>query len=330
VRLRELGPRDDETTRQWFGYLAYSTMAEMAMRVPYRWGERLAPLAGWVFHRVARRTRARVTANLARVLGQPAGSPLVDAATRRGFETYARYWFEAFAIRTLPGEDFLRRFRSVGREHIEAALAAGIGGVLALPHLGNWDAAGRWVALSGWPMSAVAEELKPRRMFDLFYRHRLALGMGIVPLTSDRKAAEECVRLLSANELICLVADRDLTGRGVDVEMFGERTRLPAGPALLSLATGAPLIPTAVYHTDDGGWLCVIQPPLTTDRTGDMREDVTRLTRALAAAFERSIASAPGDWHMFQDYWAPPAVSAEARQPGGASSPATAPAPASA
>jgi phosphatidylinositol dimannoside acyltransferase len=148
----------------------------------------------------------------------------------------------------------------------------------------------------------VAEELKPPEVFDLFLRHRRALGMRIVPLSEGKRLGEILVGLLADNYALTLVADRDLTGRGVDVEMFGARRKLPAGPARLALATGAPLCPSAVFTTHQG-WRCRILAPLKIEPTGNMREDVTALTRLLSAAFERSISEAPTDWHMFQPAW---------------------------
>jgi KDO2-lipid IV(A) lauroyltransferase len=200
----------------------------------------------------------------------------------------------------------LRRQIFVGREYLEEAFEKGAGLVLALPHLGNWDTAGAWVPLQGWRITAVAELLRPERLYELFLNHRRGLGMGVLGLADDRKVAEECIRLLSENELIALVADRDLKGNGVVVEMFGEERRLPAGPALLALATGCPLMSAACYDTPDG-WVTYISPPIEIERTDSLRDDVTTVTRILAAQFERAIAAAPTQWHMFQPAWEEPA-----------------------
>jgi KDO2-lipid IV(A) lauroyltransferase len=98
------------------------------------------------------------------------------------------------------------------------------------------------------------------------------------------------------------VSDRDLTGRGVDVTMFGRTRKLPAGPALLSITTGAPIVPTAAYQTLEG-WRCVFRPPHSVEPIGDRRKDVVALTEAIAAEFERMISAAPSDWHVFQPGW---------------------------
>ncbi len=247
------------------------------------------------------RERRTVARNLSRVLGEPPESALVQTTTREAFRLYGRYWFDTFALRTMPWEEVRRRFRVPEIGLVDEALAAGRGAVLALPHMGNWDAAGHWLAVSGYPIVSVAEELRPREVFDLFYRHRRALGMEIVPL-SEVGTAAALVAALARNRVVALVPDRNLSGRGVEVEMFGARRPMPPGPALLSLATGAPLLPATVRTAEDG-WDATIEPPLTIERSGAMREDVGALTRALAARFERFIASAPADWHVFQPAW---------------------------
>ncbi len=293
---------EPETVSERMSYGAFAAIERMAMGLPEFVGRPLFDLAAVAAFHLAPRVRAVVEDNLRRVLGRPRGSPVVSAATKEAFRSYARYWYDSFHIRVMPDEAFLPRVRFVGLEHIERALAAGRGAVLTLPHLGNWDVAGRWVAASGMSMTAVAELLRPERLFRLFLEHRRALGIGIVALADERRVADELIRLIGRNELIALVADRDLTGRGVPVEMFGETRRLPAGPAMLSLLTGSPLHPAACYDLE-GGWLVDVGEPLEVERSGSMRADVTALTRLLAKRFERSISATPTQWHMFQRAW---------------------------
>jgi KDO2-lipid IV(A) lauroyltransferase len=301
AEIEETSP-DEGSLGDRFASLTMRATQWLGMHLPRRIG---LPAAEWYFRRLYESSAAKrnvVAGNLARVLGHPPDAPLVQAATKECFALYGRYWYETFALRTMPPEEVDRRFSLEGLEHVDAALARGGGVVLALPHMGNWDAAGHWLCLKGYRMTAVAEELKPRSVFELFLRHRRALGMGIVALSSTANVGAKLVELLSENQIITLVADRDLTGRGVDVEMFGAPRRLPAGPAYLSLATETPLSVCAVFTTPQG-WHTKIGPPVRIERSGVMRDDVTELTRVMAAGFERYIASSPADWHMFQPAW---------------------------
>lgn len=295
-------PPQRDSVRERVAYAVYASAERAAIGLPEPIGRRLFELAGAAAFHAAPGARRVVASNLATVLGTAPGSALLREATREAFRSYARYWYDAFHVRALSDEEFMRRMRVEGRENLARAMTEGRGAIVALPHLGNWDAAGKWVHLSGWKITAVAELLRPEALFQLFVRHRKALGLGIVPLHDATSVGRELARLLGENEVIALVADRDLKGTGVEVEMFGATRRMPAGPALLALAAGVPLLPCAVYDTEDG-WAIVINPPLEIDRTDHLRSDVTALTSRLASEFERAIAAAPTQWHMFQPAW---------------------------
>jgi KDO2-lipid IV(A) lauroyltransferase len=272
------------------------------MTVPERVGLRLFRALGAVAHGALPGVRSTVAANQARVLGLDPETPLVRAATREAFALYARYWYDTFHIRALPSSEVQRRTRMEGVEHVARALEAGRGCICVMPHMGNWDVAANWMAINGFPIAAVAEVLKPLRLSELFVHHREELGMKVVPLREGTHVGQQLAGLLAANWLVALIADRNLTGRGIAVEMFGASRLVPAGPALISLSTGAPLLVCESYATPEG-WIVRIGPPLEAERTGVVREDVASLTRLMASRFERSIAAKPTDWHMFQPAW---------------------------
>jgi lauroyl/myristoyl acyltransferase len=237
--------------------------------------------------------------NLARVLGvEPARVP--DGLIRASLASYARYWREAFRLPTMDLPAVARHFDdvSIGTDRPQAALDAGRGGILALPHSGNWDMAGVWLVYKHGTFSTVAERLKPESLYRRFIEYRESLGFEVFPASGgERPPFELLAERLRQNRLVCLMADRDLTRSGVEVDFFGEATRLPAGPAKLAITTGAHLIPAHVYYDGDD---CVIdlQEPLDTSSN-----DVTAVTQALANRFARNIAAHPADWHMMQPQW---------------------------
>lgn len=296
MSLREDGPRLTAV------YWAYRMLENAATWLPERLGRRLIGALGAVAYRTLPGVRATVAANQARVLGEPVESPLVRSATRDAFRLYARFWYDAFRIRALSPEELVRRTRLEGLEHIRTALAGGKGCIAAIPHMGNWDVAGAAIAASGIKIAAVAEVLEPPRLAELFVRHREDLGMRIVPLAEGTHVGQQLAGLLSEDWLVALVADRDLAGRGIEVEMFGGARRLPAGPGLLAVTTGAALV-VCSSHTTDDGWIVRIGPPLEIHRTGDTRADATAVTRQMARGFERAISANPPDWHLFQPAW---------------------------
>jgi phosphatidylinositol dimannoside acyltransferase len=292
-----------EPFRDRLAFWAYRAAEAFALRAPERLGRATVDVAAHLAFRVLPGVRATVAANQSRVSGRAPDDPLVLAVSEEAFELYARYWFDTFRVRAMPHEEVRRRVTVEDLKYLDDALAAGRGCITVLPHMGNWDVAGHWLAISGYRIASVAEELRPHRLFELFLRHREELGIRIVPLIEGTHVGQRLAALLGKNWIVALVADRDLGGRGVEVDMFGAPRRVPAGPALLSLSTGAALLVCPTWTTRDG-WHIRIGAPLEIERTASLRDDVAELTRLMAAGFERAIAGRPADWHMFQPAWA--------------------------
>ena len=230
----------------------------------------------------------RLRANLARVAPE-------QELTRAALRSYARYWCEVFRLPSTKLEHIVDRTTTVNEDLMRGSVAMPAGTVLALPHSGNWDAAGAWLAGTGVPFTTVAERLKPESLYDQFVAFRESLGMEVLPLTGGRPPYEVLTQRLEAGGALCLLADRDLTPRGIDVKFFGATSRMPAGPARLALETGAALIPTTLAFTDDG-WEITFHGHVA-------HTDVQTMTQELADAFETGIAAHPQDWHMLQRLW---------------------------
>jgi KDO2-lipid IV(A) lauroyltransferase len=149
-------------------------------------------------------------------------------------------------------------------------------------------------------MTAVAELVEPPQLYDWFVSQRQTLGLTIVPLG---EAGGVLLRTLRNGGLVGLLCDRDIVGNGVEVEFFGEKTTLPGGPATLALRTGAALLPTAVYGGPGRGHSAIIMAPVAVERTGRLRDDVTRVTQQVAQDLESLIRRAPDQWYLFQPNW---------------------------
>jgi KDO2-lipid IV(A) lauroyltransferase len=222
-------------------------------------------------------------------------------AVRRCFQSYARYWAESLRLPSLSPDEIEDGVTTHGYEHIDAAVRDGPGPILVLPHLGGWEWAGFWLTrVKQVPITVVVERLEPPALFDWFVSFRQSLGMEVVPLGDG--AGRAVIQAVKRRDIAALLADRDITGSGVDVEFFGERTTLPAGPATVALRTGAPLLPTATYFHGRGHF-CLVRPPLPVERTGKLRADVTALTRAIARSLEDLIRLAPEQWHLMSPNW---------------------------
>jgi KDO2-lipid IV(A) lauroyltransferase len=270
------------------------------------------PLAARAFRLAADRATARdgrgvrqLRANLRRVVGADVAPDTLGALVRDGMRSYARYWQETFRLPRLDHRQIVAAAaaNTSGAEHLDAAVEAGRGYVVALPHMGNWDVAALWlIDRYRRPFTTVVERLEPESLFDRFVAYRQGLGMEVLALTGGQRApVGVLVERLRAGGGICLVADRDLSHRGVEVDLFGERARLPAGPAMLAAMTGAALLPVGVWFTESG-WGQQIDAPIEIG-AGRLAERVACTTQALADSFAAVIAAHPADWHMLQRLW---------------------------
>ncbi|WP_229398356.1 phosphatidylinositol mannoside acyltransferase [Micromonospora okii] len=258
-------------------------------------------------HRSGGPGTARLRANLRRVVGPELPEAELDDLVRRGLRSYARYWMEAFRLPALSRAQILSGFRlaPAGVERLAADVAAGRGAVVALPHAGNWDAAGAWVAATGWPITTVAERLKPEGVYQRFLAFRRGLGMEILPTHGgERPPFDVLVDRLRAGAVVPLLADRDLSARGIEVDFFGARTRMPAGPALLAIRTQAPLYVASMWYEADAACASITDPlPLPDPDSGPLDERVRVLTQRIADGLAAGIARHPQDWHMLQRMW---------------------------
>jgi KDO2-lipid IV(A) lauroyltransferase len=282
-----------EGLRQRAVDLAFALAWTLVRRLPERTVTWLFGLAAErTFRRNGRGVR-RLRSNLAAVR-RDANAAELDELTRAGLHSYLRYWQEAFRLPEWSDEEIVDRVRTVNEKLLRDAYAAGHGVICALPHLANYDHAGAWAGLTGMPVSTVAERLQPESLFDRFIAYRKKLGMEVLPLTGgDEDVTAVLVDRLRAGGFVCLVADRDLSERGVPVTFFGLPSRMPVGPAALSLKTGAPLIPATLHY--DGPHLVI-----TFHDTIEPDGGVVAMTQRCADAFAAGIAAHPQDWHMLQ------------------------------
>ena len=257
------------------------------------------------------RSVQRLRANLARA--RPGLPPAeLDALTRAGVRSYLRYWRESFRLPAWPTDDLVRRTRTVGEQHLRDAHAQGRGVVAALPHMANWDWAGAWACATGIPITTVAERLRPERLYDEFVAYRRSLGMEILPLTGGDPTLPVLEEHLRAGRLVPLLADRDLTRFGVQVELCGRPARMPRGPALLARSTGAPLIPVTLAYRGEDMEITFHEPIPHQD--GDA--GLVVMMQAVADRFTEGLVADPQDWHMMQRVFVADLDAAPGARPG--------------
>jgi KDO2-lipid IV(A) lauroyltransferase len=281
-------------------YVAYRAGSAISRALPTPVLGPFSGGAGWVAARAMSGRREMVARHQQRVRPELTGRALDDAVDAV-FRSYADYWIESFRLPGTPAAALDAGIVTEGFEHLRRAYDAGDGVVVAMPHLGAWEWSAFWLtACQDVLVTTVAEALDPPELTEWFVALRERMGMEIVTLGPE--SGQRVIKALAAGRLLSLVCDRDIGGGGVEVEFFGERTTLPAGPATLALRSGAPLMAATCFFEGDGH-RGVVRPPIDTTRQGKLREDVARITQVLAHELEELIRLAPEQWHLLQPNW---------------------------
>jgi KDO2-lipid IV(A) lauroyltransferase len=300
---RATDPQDLAAARRVNGlgaYLAYRTAAAVIGVLPEAGVRWLGVNGGKAWWYLAKGKRELVRKNLARVVGAGAAT---DDRVRAMFSSYGRYWAEVFWVRERRQKQILEHSKVHNPERITDAIARGKGVIVALPHMGNWEMAGPAAASLGAPMLAAAEALPNQRIVDWFLKTRAALGIEVVIVGNDRASTARLLSRLKEGGAIALLSDRDLSGRGIDVEFFGERTTLPAGPVALADKTGATLLPVGCYFRNGRGHDFIVAAPVDIPDLPNKAERIAIGTQNYAHALEELIGRDPEQWHLFQPNW---------------------------
>ena len=240
----------------------------------------------------------RLRSNLART--QPGMTTLnLDLLVIEAMRSYMRYWCDTFRLPDWSDERIIQTVTVTNEHLLTDAIGAKTGVIVAVPHAGNWDHAGAYFCAKGIRLVTVAERLKPEKLFLKFLAYRQAMGMEVLPL--DGRVLNTLQDRLNEGALVALVSDRDLSRSGIEIEFFGGKARMPAGPALLALRTKAPLITAFVTYTDNGVHIEFRNVVLPSG--GDESSKVKEIVQMTAQYFEDGISQNPQDWHMLQRIW---------------------------
>lgn len=283
-----------------FGYLLVRALSGFASLLPEPAVRRLGYGVGYLRSFVSPRALAMAERHQRRIQG-----PEVDArrAARRVFGFYGRYYAETFWIRPRRRQAILDTCRVENLEGLQAAIAASPGIILAVAHLGNWEAAGLRSAAEGARVLGAAEGLANERLVRWFVQMRAVMDIDVVIVRRGISVTPSLQRRLEDGGVVALMFDRDLKGRGIPVVLFGEQTTIPAGPMALACRTGAVVLPVGVYHNPRAGHTFHIYPPLEVPAEGSFDERVQLGSERLAGVLEDMIRRAPEQWHVLQPVW---------------------------
>lgn len=293
-----MGAEVDPSVRDWPGYLLYRALSGMVGLLPEAVMRRTGEGVGWLASFVWRKRARLARSHMRRVLGDDAD---VTKAMRRMFASYGRYWAEVFWVRPRRKRHIVEHTFIENVDAVLSAKAAGKGSIYALPHLGNWEAAGANAEAIGVPVLAAAELLSNKRITEWFIWCRNALGIEVAIVESG--VTRKLARRLREGGVVALVADRDLKGNGHEVEFFGEKTTMPVGPVALAERTGAALFVVGAFFRPGRGHVMVPIGPVELPDAGTREERLAAGMQVFANHLEDLIRRAPEQWHLLVPNW---------------------------
>jgi KDO2-lipid IV(A) lauroyltransferase len=241
----------------------------------------------------------RLRSNYKRV--KPEFSELeLDHLTKLGMRSYLRYWFDTFRLNKWSKSRIIESTNVIRENLLRDPIALKKGCIVALPHAGNWDHAAAYFCSTGITLTAVVEKLKPEAIFKKFLEYRSSIG--IEPISHKEKTIPILLERLRSGKLVALVADRDMSRSGVEVDFLSGVSKMPSGPAILAIESGAPLITAYIRYLEKGIEITfdeTIKLPV----SGSNEEQIKIVTQSMADNFAKRIKDSPVDWHMLQRIW---------------------------
>jgi KDO2-lipid IV(A) lauroyltransferase len=189
-----------------------------------------------------------------------------------------------------------------GLENVREFVAQRKPVIAAIPHIGNISLVAEPMARRiQRPIMVVVEQMVDPTAHDLLNKLRRRRNVEMVEL--GPRTARTIMQGLRDGKVIVLASDRTVANATVEVEFFGAPARVPSGPAVLTLRTGATLLTAFTYRQPNNRSIVVIDPPLALDRRGDLQSDVQRTMQAVIRIFESYIRHHPAQWLITEPVW---------------------------
>jgi KDO2-lipid IV(A) lauroyltransferase len=286
-----------ERKRELITYWLYRAGERAISAIPRRLAMPAAAAVGNVAYDLAGAKREVIHGNLAHPMALPADDRRVRSAARRAFRNYAKYLVDVMRLSRLTTREAAQLVSIANVEALATAGAGGNGVLVCTIHIGGMDLIGPAVKEAGGAFHVVADDTTYGRLYDYLAATRARHGVHVLGWRNLRGL----FKVLRQNGNLALFCDGGYRPGDVPVELCGEATTFPIGPATLSAKTGAPLLPVWCRRTDDDRFLAGGLPVIRCE--GTEPAEIYRATQDLADAFGRVIEADPGQWYMFRPVW---------------------------
>ena len=278
----------------------YLTGFKIADILPLKGCYILAEVVAWLYCTFARKDRKIIAENLRVILGEDVSEKEVKQYMYRIIRNFAKYLADFFKSVSIPREQILNSVTVKNSHYVDEALKGGRGVIIYTAHIGNWELGGAAIAQLGYPISAIVLEHSDQRINKLFKNNRDIKGLKGIPIGMSVK---KCFKVLRNNELLAIAGDRDYTGGGIEVDFFGRGSIMPKGAAVLSLKTGAPVIPTFLVRQEDDTFLLEFNEPIKAIQSGNSKKDIKELMNQFVHVLESHVLRYIDQWYIFEKLW---------------------------
>ena len=242
-------------------------------------------------------------ANLRFVLDLSKDSLELETIVKAGMRSYLRYWEEVFRLSNWQKIDIDNVIKVKGLENLTKAQTSDLTVVTATAHMGNWDACGFWYTSKYGEITTVAERLEPESVYKKFVEFRNSFGIEVIPTKGQTDIFMKLIRRSKEKRMIALVADRDITKNGIEVNFGKGQAKFPVGPAALAITTKGLVLPLVSWYDTDNKLVMEFFEPIAPKIDLSNEENIKQITQSLADIFMDTIKDHPQDWHMLQNVW---------------------------
>ena len=282
-------------------YFFYRLGQWLALILPHTLAYRIGSFFTGLKYVFCKGERKAMENNLRVILGE--GHPGVKKYPRQIYANFGKYLVDFFRAEKIDKE-FIEKFVTIENlQYMDAALKKGKGVIGLTAHLGNWELCAQILARLGYKINAIALTHMNSRIDKFFSKQRQLTGINVVPVGVS---VRQCFSALRKNEIVGILGDRDFSGEnGIFVDFIGRKLLAPLGPAVLSLRTGAAIVPAFVVREgkDECCFRYIFTEPIYPEYSGDEKKDIENLTIRYVKIIEKYVKLYPQQWFVFHEFW---------------------------
>ncbi|MCK4462693.1 MAG: lysophospholipid acyltransferase family protein [Candidatus Omnitrophica bacterium] len=281
-------------------YYLYKIGQFIALVCPLKIAYFIATFVASIYYFFSVKDREALIKNIKMVLKEKSDDKLFEFYAKSVFINFAKYLVDFCRFSKLD-KNYIEKFVDMeGREYIDEALKNKKGAIILSSHMGNWELGAAVVSSLGYPLHVIALDHADKRVNDFFIKQRGSKGVGVISIGI---ALKKCFKVLKNNELLAILGDRDFSEKGERIQFFGKETLIPKGPAVFSLRTGAPIIPTFILRQKSNRFKFIFEKPINYQPTDNEENDVKTLISSYIGVIEQYIRKYPDQWYVFRNIW---------------------------